>query len=782
MRRDDFQLPIPPRIERPGHPYACGRSPGCDPCLHGPNRNGACPFADSDDSENEACSPRRTWAGRRRQFTAAMLAILAAAMVVLFATRATPKVIQPGNLTTAHAQILSGELAQDRCAACHQNATSNRWLTSSSDPTSSKQNEGKGLFSLASWIGGGDAKHASMPTVAMTDLCLNCHEQQMPRESARWAHNLSQEVRDELTLAAIEKRDGRLHNDRPRESRLADDKFASSQPSGGQSSDLVAIAKISEASSTVPAVQTVSRKSSLQNNLACSVCHQEHHGADANLAAITDSRCQTCHVNQFGSFADSHPEFGQWPYAHASNIHFDHGRHAKIHFPSEAEKRNGGDSSSSNAFATFDCKTCHVGPSFSSFDLDSTDPVMTTLPYEIACAQCHDEALRVQVAEGPALLQLPVLPDDIALQVEDWPTLATGFADGTVDGWMALMLREQISESALNRFQRVDSANWDSPIVQVEAVSLGKAITKLSQELATTGQDALMQRLREAGIDEQTALPLVESFPPQLVRDALRVWFGEADTAAESKVDSSMQAGAFSELLDDDVESEFDNDFGGGFGGADPLLADDPLLANDPLTSWSTTEEETPAPEKADWAAELAARYDAAKTQSFGGWYRDDVTLSVRYRGKGHSDAVLRSMIEIIQRLPPDDPLKQSMLAQPAVQACVGCHQVQTDSLANASLASMRWQAFRDKENGDRLTHFSHSPHLNVQGLQDCKHCHQLGTTNPANAVHMVGESPVDASPEFLPMTKASCSSCHTKSAAGDHCTRCHRYHVHDVP
>ena len=160
MRRDDFQLPIPPRLERPGHPYACGRSPGCDPCLHGPSREGTCPFADSADPDNEACSPRRTWAGRRRQFTAAMLAILAAAMVVLFATRATPKVIQPGNLTTAHAQILSGELAQDRCAACHQNATSNRWLATSSDPSSSKQNDDKGLFDFASWIGGGGTQHA----------------------------------------------------------------------------------------------------------------------------------------------------------------------------------------------------------------------------------------------------------------------------------------------------------------------------------------------------------------------------------------------------------------------------------------------------------------------------------------------------------------------------------------------------------------------------------------------------------------------------------------------
>ncbi|WDQ19525.1 hypothetical protein [Rhodopirellula sp. P2] len=689
-----------------------------------------------------------------------MLAVLAIAMVILFATRMTPKVIQPGNLTTAHSQILSGELAQDRCAACHQNATSNGWLAAADDSSGSDSAEGNGFFSLASWIGGG-GQHADMPTVPMTDLCLNCHEQQMPRQSARWAHNLSPEIRDELTLAAIEKRDGKAFD------------LAASLSDANPSANSV------KASENSLAIQTVSRTSAFQNNLACSICHQEHHGADADLAAITDSRCQTCHVNQFGSFADSHPEFGQWPYQPTSNIHFDHGRHANIHFPSEAEK-NSSDPSTGNRFATFDCKTCHIGPSFSSFDLDSTDPVMTTLPYEIACAPCHDSSLRVQIAEGPSLLQLPTLPEDIAAQVNQWPELATGFADGRVDGWMALMLRTETSESALHRFQRVEAANWDSPIVQVEAVSLAKAIRKLSQELATSGQDALMQRLMDAGVDERTAQPLVESFPPQLIRDAMGVWFGGVQPITATASEAAPVADSGFGLLDDELgKGTADLD---PLLDVDPLLSNDPLLADDPLAAWGTADESDTVPAKMDWAAELAARYDAAKTQSFGGWYRDDLTMSIRYRGKGHSDAVMRSMIEIIQRLPGDDPLRETMLAQPAVQACVACHQVNSNPGSEPALASMRWRAFQAKSDGDRLTHFSHTPHLNIQGLQDCQHCHQLGTTNPANAVHMEGESPVELSPEFLPMTKANCASCHTKSAAGDHCTRCHRYHVHDVP
>jgi hypothetical protein len=252
------------------------------------------------------------------------------------------------------------------------------------------------------------------------------------------------------------------------------------------------------------------------------------------------------------------------------------------------------------------------------------------------------------------------------------------------------------------------------------------------------------------------------------------VWFGNASPAAAKTLEPAPVADSGFGLLD----SELGNDSLE----TDPLLANDPLLADDPLASWGSSDESATSPTQTDWAAELAARYDAAKTQSFGGWYRDDLTMSIRYRGKGHSDAVLQSMIEVIQRLPADDPLRKTMLAQPAVQACAECHQVNAQSGSDSGLASMRWRAFQTKTNEERLTHFSHTPHLNIQGLQDCQHCHQLGTTNPANAVHMDGESPVELSPEFLPMTKANCASCHTKSAAGDHCTRCHRYHVHDVP
>ncbi|MCC9641041.1 hypothetical protein LOC71_02060 [Rhodopirellula sp. JC740] len=777
MRRDDFQLPSPPRMVRPGESFVCGRSPSCEPCSQGPNASGQCPFAHSQDPQQLGCHPKRTWTGKRRRLTTAGLIGLAIAMLVLFFTRITPKVIQPGHLTTAHAQILAGELSQDRCAACHQNVISNGWLrngATSAEPSETRQQAG--LFGLASWFTSSDADHANLPTVEMTDLCLNCHEQQMPRESARWAHNLSPTDREALTLAAMLKQ---AHQATP----LSD----------AQTAELLAT--------------NVSRTSSLQNNLACSICHQEHHGADANLAAITDSRCQSCHVNQFRSFADSHPEFGEWPYAKQPNIHFDHARHAKIHFPSEAEKRNPNATSHSSRFATFDCRSCHVGPNVSSTGLngDSSDPITTTLPYEVACAACHDEALKVQVADGPSLLQLPTFPEDIAAEAGHWPENATGFADGGVDGWMALLLRSKANQTAVRRFQRVDSVDWDSSLVRLEAVSLAKSITGLSSELASDGQDALMQRLVDAGVDPRTAKPLVESFPPQLVRDAIAVWFGDSSTRPSmttQTLSSETESGLGS--FDDELTEWNEQD---ALLENDPLLSEDPLLSDDPLGFGEPLLEEpsfkdTSAPSSeprlepmtnnfAEMQTELSTRYDASKTQSFGGWYRDDLTMSIRYRGKGHSDAVLRSMIEIAQQLPVEDPLRDALLKQPAIAACADCHRVGKtfSGEADDAMASMRWRAFQAPTKSERLTRFSHAPHLNIQGLQDCSHCHQLNAPTAANMVHSEGSSVDAVSPEvdtmfhseFLPMTKSSCASCHTRSAAGDHCTRCHNYHVHEL-
>ena len=63
-------------------------------------------------------------------------------------------------------------------------------------------------------------------------------------------------------------------------------------------------------------------------------------------------------------------------------------------------------------------------------------------------------------------------------------------------------------------------------------------------------------------------------------------------------------------------------------GGHDPLSEEDPLLQPDPLTNKPST-------------SESLTDFDPGKMLPAGGWYRDDLRLSIRYRGGGHADPVL---------------------------------------------------------------------------------------------------------------------------------------------
>ena len=76
-----------------------------------------------------------------------------------------------------------------------------------------------------------------------------------------------------------------------------------------------------------------------ENQIACSVCHQEHHGGK-DLTMLTDAQCQTCHGHSFHSFETDHPEFANWPQQRRSRIAFDHSTHAGQHYPGKQRSFN----------------------------------------------------------------------------------------------------------------------------------------------------------------------------------------------------------------------------------------------------------------------------------------------------------------------------------------------------------------------------------------------------------------------------------------------------------
>src|SRR5262245_10056395 len=49
-------------------------------------------------------------------------------------------------------------------------------------------------------------------------------------------------------------------------------------------------------------------------SLTCGTCHREHQGRQFDLSFLDNQRCQACHVRQFASLAQGHPEFRGYPY------------------------------------------------------------------------------------------------------------------------------------------------------------------------------------------------------------------------------------------------------------------------------------------------------------------------------------------------------------------------------------------------------------------------------------------------------------------------------------
>lgn len=126
----------------------------------------------------DACRPTKTWFGRRKQCSTIAIAALVFTLALLSQPDWRADLFKPGDLSTAHAQILSGTLTSDRCASCHPQAAT----------------------SPIAWFASGLSGHDA---VSQSDRCLNCHHITIDRSVATLAHNLPQSTRNEIRLASL---------------------------------------------------------------------------------------------------------------------------------------------------------------------------------------------------------------------------------------------------------------------------------------------------------------------------------------------------------------------------------------------------------------------------------------------------------------------------------------------------------------------------------------------------------------------------------------------------
>ncbi len=687
----------------------------------------------------DGSSPRvRTWSGLRRRALLIMTTLTLLVVVLLWMALPASVIFKPGELSTPHAQILAGTLTQDRCGACHVESSLSpmAWLRASFRST--------------------DEAHQELNS---SELCMNCHKQVIPAQYATSAHNLPLSHRDRLT----------------RSIKLA------AQKTGRQGElDQLALQRFFP-SAVVD-----------QNEIQCSVCHQEHHGRKGDLLVMSDAQCQSCHAERFGAFADSHPGWQSWPYGRGGQIAFDHGSHHDKHFPSMS-------GSTPSGGTKFDCNACHPlagtgsANSIAAFSaatgagskLPVSGEVTRTVSYELACASCHDKALQQQSASGLDLLALPMIPDAVARELASssewtWPMGAIGYPDGLISPLTELLLRSDPDVSAIVRQVPggdLSRLSPNDPKTKVIVRGLAVEYRRLVSDLSREGHIAFSRRLSRLGIPDQAISSVLRTLPPQLLESANEKWFGASQSSASFERTDSLSMFVVKDenatpkrsrevadsritlvetsptirqvaaddrdslLLDDDLLTEDPL--------ADELLAEDPLtddpLANDPLASDSLT---TPTPVPAD------------QQLKFGGWRRDDLRLAIHYRASGHTDPVLVGLIETFAHLKEGDPLRKRFFKQSVVAACVECH-------ATADSIIPQWTSIDLVGRKSEFTKFSHRPHLNVSGLGSCLHCHQV-TPETSSMTN-----------DFQPLTRESCAACHLPHAAGDSCTTCHRYHIH---
>lgn len=341
---------------------------------------------------------------------------------------------------------------------------------------------------------------------------------------------------------------------------------------------------------TVAAAKLVRQTKSLptHHDLACTVCHQEHKGSDADLSAIADQTCHSCHKQQFESFSEDHPAFSEYGMNRTRRIFFTHQKHIEDYFQRDEDSEN-----------AMSCNDCH--------STDARSEAMLTAGYEVSCASCHDKDIR---GEGQLDADVPfiVIPEiDLGtLQAQgfdagEWPE----DADGELGSFLKLLLKAEPGLSGhLERVEGLDLFDLSEASFEERSsvVEIMNGIRRLVYELTNEGQLALRERIKTvfgSDFSSSTLTGLAGQIPSEVIRSAQEEWFPNLmNQSPRAQLD-------LGELLDGDV--------------------DDLAIEGD--------------------AEAEEARVLEEELVEYGGWYRKD--FAVLYRPGGHADSFLKEWITL---------------------------------------------------------------------------------------------------------------------------------------
>ncbi|MFO0922121.1 MAG: hypothetical protein U0905_06475 [Pirellulales bacterium] len=740
---------------RPHDRYQCGLACVGERCAPGPDSQGKCQI--------ELCTPSTRLAWWQRHLRAVVAMVGLCGLVVILSTSWHRDVLAPGPLTQAHAQILQGPEHANRCAACHD----------------------LGRLPALAWI---TPPHPmSSQLVSQDALCKKCHLAEMPELDRGTPHDLPLESLDRITQQVLARR-------------------ATKREHLVSLSDLPTVKPASSVSSTVHW---------RTHDLSCSDCHREHQGTMHDLTKLSTQRCQSCHIEQFSGFAHGHPEFSDYPQPRPSHIAFNHLQHRDKHFAKENRE--------------FDCRTCHVQDG----ERGTVGKVFRSVSFESACASCHQKSLDNSLAEGLVVFQLPsidrkrllqsVSQQDAIRALQDWPEASSQVMDGKIAPVMELMLLgDPQNEPLLNAWDRIrDLSQVDlSKKQDVDLViQLVLACRKLLQEIGDEGQRSIARRVERwnpedrdsklvststlsARASSQAArMPnwneaLLQGVPPDLFRSAWTQWFEPQGVA-------------------------------GGLQGTNKTTSPKPNVVNDSNDLLSSNDSNPLAQDKPSASAKKVLK--PMQHLPEGGWMIDQRRMAIVYIPRGHADPWLTAWTSLAAKArgvryseqQSEDQSSwvggeqdrasllapgQDLLQIKQIGNCVECHDRLLHPVSawnDAASFLPHWKIPRRRADVREATKFDHTPHLLIPSLVDCTRCHALNesksegadpTSHAAESRFVSAIAPstraqsftanrsddIHAEHAFRPMTKGQCSSCHRPNGAGDSCTQCHNYHVHD--
>jgi hypothetical protein len=518
------------------------------------------------------------------------------------------------------------------------------------------------------------------------------------------------------------------------------------------------------------------------DGLACSSCHSEHHGSDADIAAFSDANCVTCHQVKFGQFSDGHPPFSGYPNDRRTHLFFDHVSHIDKHFADEDNQ----------ALAPNACNDCHV--------TQTGGGRMVLKPYEETCNSCHGGQIAGDgraTAKGIAVLGLPGL--DVSTLIErgigigQWPE----FAEEELSAFMRSLLaaKEEFAEheAALGDLDLLDLTDADDAQLG-HVAALAWMVKELFYDLESRGTAALAEHLAETlGELNHPAQhnELLAALPPDMVEAARLDWFPSLleevqRHAAGQDVDSVVVEApikAKKPTTDDDGDEDFDALFGDDGADEDTDEDFDALFGDGDggdgneldISASDDDDDDVDETESSEFEYE-DPRIGVEDRAGAGGWYREDYQL--RYRPVGHADSFIRSWIEASassEHVAVQGIFKE-LTRDGAPGACGKCHSV--DEVDGERI--INWQVRQADPNHKQFNRFSHRAHFNLLDQEGCMTCHAFNKESDY-ASSFDDTDPHTFASNFHSLSAETCAQCHQEGKAGESCVSCHNYHVVEI-